>query len=221
MFPGVPGIIVGFNDHIAWGYTNTGPDVQDLYILELNPANPQQYLYMGEWVDAEIIIEKIQVKGEPEPRQIEVMETHFGPVISSVVDLDIPLSLSWVTLDGTREIEVLECLMRAQNWEQFTNVLENFMSPTQNIVYADREGNIGYRANGLIPIRRSGCCGWRALSGWRLCCWRLWQPSGLNGRPGALPKQKSKGRRPISAPPCAKSGRKKARGVSPFSFLSR
>jgi penicillin G amidase len=156
MFPGAPGIVVGFNEHIAWGYTNTGPDVQDLYRLELNPTNPQQYLYMGEWVDAEIIIEEIRVKGEDEPRQLEVLETRFGPVISSVVDLDTPLSLRWVTLDGTRDFDAILSCMGARNWEEFITIQENFMMATQNIVYGDREGNIGYRANGLIPIRRSG-----------------------------------------------------------------
>lgn len=156
VFPGVPGIIVGFNEDIAWGFTNTGSDVQDLYQLELNPANPHQYLYMDEWVDAEIIIEKFWVKGESEPREIEVMISRFGPVISNVVDLDIPLSLRWTALEGTREFDAVLEYMKAGSWEEFTGALENFMAPTQNIVYADREGNIGYRANGLIPIRRSG-----------------------------------------------------------------
>lgn len=156
VFPGVPGIIVGFNEDIAWGFTNTGPDVQDLYQLELNPANPHQYLYMGEWVDAEVIVEEFWVKGESEPREIEVIVSRFGPVISSVVDLDIPLSLRWTALEGTREFDAVLEYMTAGSWEEFTGALENFMAPTQNIVYADREGNIGYRANGLIPIRRNG-----------------------------------------------------------------
>ena len=156
MFPGIPGIIAGFNEHIAWGLTNTGPDVQDLYQLELNPENPQQYLYMGQWRDADVHLETFQVKGEPEPRELEVVETHFGPVISDIVDLEIPLSLRWTALDGTRELEAVTRLMHAENWEQFTAALEYFMAPTQNFVYADKEGNIGYRANGLIPIRNSG-----------------------------------------------------------------
>ena len=156
VFPGVPGIIVGFNDNIAWGFTNTGPDVQDLYILELNPDNPQQYRYMNQWIDAEIIIEEFMVKGETEPRLLEVMKSQFGPVISSVVDLEIPLSLRWTALEGTREFDAILGYMKASNWDEFTSALENFMTPTQNMVYADREGNIGYRANGLIPIRRSG-----------------------------------------------------------------
>ncbi len=155
-FPGVPGVVVGFNDYIAWGFTNTGPDVQDLYRMELNPDNPHQYLYMGEWRDAEIIIEEFQVDNEPEPRRVEVMETHFGPVISAVVDLDTVLSLRWTALEGTTEFAAILDYMKARNWQEFTTALEMFESPTQNMVYADREGNIGLRSNGLIPIRRSG-----------------------------------------------------------------
>jgi penicillin G amidase len=156
MFPGIPGIIVGFNEDIAWGVTNTGPDVQDLYRLIINPDNPHQYLYMNQWMDAEVITEQFQVKGENEPRSIEVLVTHHGPVISSVVDLETPLSLRWTALEGTTEFNAILGLMQAGNWEEFTTVLESFMTPTQNFVYADREGNIGYRANGLIPIRRNG-----------------------------------------------------------------
>ena len=156
MFPGIPGVIVGFNEHIAWGVTNTGPDVQDLYLLELNPENPRQYRYLDEWVDADVFSAEILIKGEEEPLVIEIAETRFGPVVSGVVGLEIPLSLRWTALDGTRELDAIIGLMSATNWDEFTATLENFMAPTQNFVYADREGNIGYRANGLIPIRRSG-----------------------------------------------------------------
>lgn len=157
MFPGLPGIIVGFNEQVAWGFTNTGPDVQDLYILELNPENPQQYLYMGQWVDAESVVETFQVKGEPEPREVDVMITHHGPVITNIIeDLEIPMSLRWTALEGTRQADLLPGVLTAGNWEEFIDAMDYFMTPTQNVVYADREGNIGYRANGLIPIRRSG-----------------------------------------------------------------
>ena len=156
MFPGIPGIIVGFNQDIAWGVTNTGPDVQDLYLLELNPEDPTQYRYNDQWVDLDIHTAEISIKGEPEPLEIEIAETHFGPIVSGVVGLEIPISLRWTALDGTQEFDAILGLMKARNWEDFTSTLENFMSPTQNFVYADREGNIGYRANGLIPIRRSG-----------------------------------------------------------------
>ena len=156
IFPGIPGIIVGFTEHIAWGVTNTGPDVQDLYLIELNPANPHQYKYMEEWVDAEVVIEEIKVKGETEPRPLEVVITRYGPVISGVVGLEQPLSLRWTALEATREMEAVLGFLRATDWDEFCTALEGFMSPTQNFVFADRAGNIGYRANGHIPIRRGG-----------------------------------------------------------------
>ncbi|MEW5783667.1 MAG: penicillin acylase family protein [Bacillota bacterium] len=156
MFPGIPGIIVGFNDHIAWGVTNTGPDVQDLYLIKLNPANPHQYLYQDQYVDAEVIVEELWVKDESEPRQVEVVITRHGPIISDVAELDQPISLCWTALSPTRELEAVQGFMKAQSWAEFSAALENFMAPAQNFVYADQEGNIAYRANGLIPIRRNG-----------------------------------------------------------------
>ena len=156
IFPGIPGVIVGFTDHIAWGVTNTGPDVQDLYLITFNPDNGHQYLYMDEWVDAEVVVEEIKVKGEEEPRELEVIITRHGPVISQVVGLDQPFSLRWTALEATREMEAVLNFFRATNWEQFCEALEGFMVPTQNFVFVDREGNIGYRANGHIPIRRNG-----------------------------------------------------------------
>lgn len=156
IFPGIPGVIVGFTDHIAWGVTNTGPDVQDLYLITLNPANPHQYRYMDEWVDAEVVIEEFMVKGEEEPRLVEVLITRHGPVISDVVGLEQPFSLRWTALEATGEMEAVLGFFRAKNWEEFCEALEGFMAPAQNFVFADGDGNIGYRANGHIPIRRSG-----------------------------------------------------------------
>ncbi|HSW36114.1 MAG TPA: penicillin acylase family protein, partial [Candidatus Limnocylindrales bacterium] len=156
MFPGSPGIIVGFNDYIAWGVTNTGPDVQDLYMIEINPQNPHQYLYLDQWVNAEVITETFYVDGEAEPRTLEVLVTRHGPIVSGVVDLEQPMSLRWTALEGTSEVAAIIELMRARDWEEFIAALEKFLVPTQNFVYADREGNIGFRANGLIPIRRNG-----------------------------------------------------------------
>lgn len=156
MFTGVPGVIAGCNEHIAWGFTNTGPDVQDLYLISLNPDNPHQYRYLDRWEDARVLREQIRVKGEAEPREAEVLITRHGPVISAAAGLAQPLALRWTALEPTGEAEAVLHLARARNWEQFLAALEHFMAPTQNIVYADRSGNIGFRANGLIPIRKNG-----------------------------------------------------------------
>jgi penicillin G amidase len=156
IFPGIPGVIVGYNDQIAWGVTNTGPDVQDLYLITLNPDNPHQYRYLDQWVDAEVIVEEIAVKGEAEPARLEIVITRHGPIISDVSGLEQPISLRWTALEATHEFDAVLGFFRAENWVEFCAALEYFMAPAQNFVYADREGNIGYRANGLIPIRRNG-----------------------------------------------------------------
>lgn len=157
MFPGVPGVIVGHNDRIAWGVTNVGPDVQDLYIEKPNPANPHEFEYNGKWEKARVIQEKIYVKGQKDPVVKEVVITRHGPIISNVVKgVKEPLSLRWTAYDRTEEFEAVLGFMRARNWEEFKAALEHFAAPAQNFVFADVDGNIAYRANGLFPLRKEG-----------------------------------------------------------------
>jgi len=158
MFPGIPGIIAGFNEDIAWGLTNVGPDVQDLYEIKFDKDKPDHYHYQGELKEAEVLEKEIPVDGREEAEILEVTETHHGPVVSDVVDLDRgrALSLRWTALDPTTEADMLLDIARARNWEEFGDALENFKAPAQNFVYADKEGNIGYRANGRFPIRKEG-----------------------------------------------------------------
>lgn len=158
IFAGAPGVIVGHNEHVAWGVTNTGPDVQDLYIEKLNPENPRQYLYMDEWLDAEIASEDILVKGG-EVIPFEVMITRHGPVLSDLADTGEDFTvyaLRWTALDPSREIQAVFAMNAATDWASFEKALESFHSPTQNFVFADDSGTIAYKANGLIPIRKNG-----------------------------------------------------------------
>lgn len=155
MFPGIPGVIAGFNDHIAWGETNLGPDVMDLYQIKFNEDDDSLYLYNDEWLEAEIIEEVIKVRGE-EDELLRIRVTSHGPVITDVTELQpgaYPLSLRWVALEATLESEAMLGMIRATNFEQFRAALTNFMAPAQNFVYADTEGNIGYLGNGLFPIK--------------------------------------------------------------------
>lgn len=156
-FPGVPGIIIGHNDHIAWGVTNVNPDVEDLYVEKINPANPNQYEYMGEWEDMQLVNEVIKVKGG-EPKNLTVQITRHGPIMSGVFEgVKEPLALEWT---ATREPSVLFRSVRAingaQNWDQFRAALRDWDTPSQNFVYADVDGNIGYQTPGKIPIRSKG-----------------------------------------------------------------
>lgn len=168
-FAGAPGVIIGHNDRIAWGFTNVGPDVMDLYIEKVNPQNPDQYEVDGQWVDMGKVREVIQVAGG-DAVEITVRYTRHGPVISDTygelegfalkTSLDIPqpyaVSLRWTALEPTRTFQAIWGLNLAQNWEEFRQAASLFDVPAQNIVYADVDGNIGYQMPGKIPIRASG-----------------------------------------------------------------
>ncbi|MFQ6101502.1 MAG: penicillin acylase family protein [Anaerolineae bacterium] len=163
-FASVPGVIIGHNDHIAWGVTNLGPDVQDLFIEKVNPENPNQYEYGGEWVDMDIVREEITVAGEEEPVVVFARITRHGPIINDVVggtgeDWAFgwqPLAFSWTALQPGTIVHSVLLLDQASNWEEFREALSYWDVPSQNFVYADVEGNIGYQAPGRIPIRASG-----------------------------------------------------------------
>ncbi len=155
MFPGISGVIAGFNDYIAWGETNLGPDVMDLYQIQFHETDDTLYLYNDAWIEAEIIEEVIKIRGGAE-EPLRVRVTRHGPVVTDVVELqpgEYPLSLRWTALEATLEAEAMLGMIRATNFDEFRQALTNFSSPAQNFVYADVEGNIGYLGNGLFPIR--------------------------------------------------------------------
>ena len=179
-FAGVPGVIIGHNDRIAWGFTNVGPDVMDLYIERVNPENPNQYEVNGEWVDFETRTETIQVVGG-DPVEITVRLTRHGPVISESygplknentnddpefvpfkerAGVELPeqyvIALKWTALAPSTPFQAIWGLDRAQNWEDFRAAAQNFHVPAQNLLYADVDGNIGYQMPGDIPIRAKG-----------------------------------------------------------------
>lgn len=159
IFAGIPGIILGHNETIAWGVTNVGPDVQDLYIETPNPDNPTEFRYDGEWEQAEVRKEPIQVK-DGETIDFEVLVTRHGPVVSPVLyDEEAPgavFSMQWTALEPTLELQAVLNFNKAENWEQFESALEDFQAPAQNFVFASTDGTIAYKANGRIPIRKQG-----------------------------------------------------------------
>ncbi|MFN8435457.1 MAG: penicillin acylase family protein [Anaerolineales bacterium] len=180
-FAGVPGVVIGHNDKLAWGFTNVGPDVMDLYIEKVNPENPNQYEVNGEWVDFETYEETINVVGG-EPVTITVKKTRHGPVISDtygptknvgdpedtsfipfkdrVGGVELPeqyvIALAWTALTPSTPFEAIWGFDKAQNWEDFREAASDFHVPAQNLLYADVEGNIGYQMPGDIPIRKNG-----------------------------------------------------------------
>lgn len=169
--PGVPAPVLGRNQHIAWGFTNTNPDVQDLFIETIDQNDPTRYVTPN---GSEPFVERneiIRVKDKPD-ETLFVRETRHGPVVSDLVEhSDTFLSkgrviaFSWTALspnDLTPQAGL--GLIKASNWEGFVTALEDFGAPVQNMVYADVEGNIGYIAPGYVPIRSSGE-GWMPSDG--------------------------------------------------------
>lgn len=147
--PGVPGIIVGHNQQIAWGVTNLHFDVQELYNERLD-STTGQYLFKGKVEQAQLERELIRVKGRP-PVEERHWITRHGPVI--VDDAHQHLALKWAAAEaGNFQFPFVE-LNRATNWKEFQAALARFPGPGQNFVYADRTGNIGYHATGKLPLR--------------------------------------------------------------------
>jgi penicillin amidase len=168
-FPGVPLVVIGHNGQIAWGVTNLGPDVQDLYIEKLDdPVRPTKYQFKGQWRDLQIRYETIEVKNQ-EPVFLNVLETHHGPIINRVAgDLvgTKPLALRWTALDAGSLFRSVMLLGQATDWDSFRQALSHWDVPSQNFVYADVEGNIGYQTPGKIPIRAAGHQGLVPVPGW-------------------------------------------------------
>ena len=177
-FAGVPGVVIGHNDKVAWGFTNTGPDVMDLFIEKVNPANPNQYEVNGEWVNFETRTETIAVAGG-EPVEITVRISRHGPVISDTfgelkdtdladdqtafrdkAGVDLPenyaIALNWTALIPGNVFEAIWGFNKAQNWDEFRTAAQGFQVPAQNLLYADVYGNIGYQMPGRIPVRANG-----------------------------------------------------------------
>ena len=168
-FAGVPGVIIGHNENIAWGFTNVGPDVQDLYIEKINPENPNQYEVNGQWVDMELVNETIKVAGGGE-EPLTVRYTRHGPILSDTtyfgegfsdeagIDLpdDYALALRWTALEPNHLFRAIWRFNRAANWQEFREGAHDFAAPAQNLLYADVEGNIGYQMPGDIPMRAKG-----------------------------------------------------------------
>ncbi len=165
-FPGLPAIVIGHNESIAWGVTNLNPDVQDLYIEKINPTNPNQYEVNGQWQTMEIAEEPILVSGKAEPIQWAARWTRHGPLISDVNDTTTPMSMRWTALaEDDTTIDAFIGINSAGNWEEFRNAMRRFVVPSQNFVYADTAGNIGYFGPGRIPIRKNGN-GYLPVPGW-------------------------------------------------------
>lgn len=160
-FPGAAGIVLGHNERIAWGATNLGPDVADVYLERFDKDHPTRYLTPAGWREVEVRHEQIKVRKNPidpasiETQMLDVTVTRHGPII---LEKDSNrYALRWTALDpATFESAGIFDANRARNWKEFTAALSHYSGPTQNFVYADVDGHIGYHGAGRIPARKSG-----------------------------------------------------------------
>ncbi len=171
-FAGLPGVVIGHNARIAWGFTNLAPDVTDYYLEDIVDG---AYLFDGVRKPLDVRTETIKVAGAPDV-ELSVRSTGHGPLLSDVADpvalagQRVPIggspqtrsyavSLAWAGLTPGRTADALFGFNTAANWEDFRSAATNFATPAQNLVYADVDGHIGYQTPGLIPIRASATPG--------------------------------------------------------------
>jgi penicillin amidase len=161
--PGMPAIIIGHNENIAWGMTNVGPDVQDIYLETIEgdmASGTAKYRTPTGFETIKTRKEKINVRGnvmkpDVSPVDLDVYETRNGPIV--MTEGTKSYSLKWTALDPKNlDLGTFFKLNRAANWQEFQGALKNYGGSTQNFVYADVKGNIGWYVSGQIPIRRKG-----------------------------------------------------------------
>ena len=166
---GLPFPIIGHNRHVAWGYTNSFADVQDLVIEELADGTARRYRTEDGMEEAEVRQERIRIKGRPDPVVEEVVVTRHGPLLERWQDGESGtwrgLALQWTALAPGRSADALLALQRAHDWESFRAAYVHLDGPSQNVVYADTEGHVGYLLSGHVPVRRKPATG-LPVAGW-------------------------------------------------------
>ena len=163
--PGQPFVTAGHTPHIAWGFTNITLDDMDFYQEKINPDNPDEYEFNGQWRKLTVKTEEIKIKGGDVVEK-KIRFTHRGPIISEFKKVkDAAISMRWTGNEFSNEVRTLYLLDKAKNWDDFRNAIKTFNSGNQNIVYADVNGNIGLYCSAGIPIRKKGA-GLAVMPGW-------------------------------------------------------
>ncbi len=154
--PALPGVALGHNEHIGFGFTIAAYDQVDLYVETVNRGKPTQYLYRGEWLPMTIERELLEVKGYPAPLSVELKFTRHGPVIWEDPERDRVVALRWAGAEpGTAGYLGSLAMDGVTNWTEFLAAVKRWKIPPENLLYGDREGNIGWLAGGLVPERRT------------------------------------------------------------------
>jgi penicillin amidase len=153
--PSLPGVSIGHNEYGAWGLTVFATDAEDLYVYETNPSNPNEYSYRGEWEAMTVITEQIPVKGQG-AQGVDLKYTRHGPVVfeDEARHLAYAVRAGWMEVGGAPYLASLR-MDQATTWEEFREACTYSNIPGENMVWADRAGNIGWQAVGIAPVRRN------------------------------------------------------------------
>jgi penicillin amidase len=189
--PGLPYILVGHNDHVAWGATLSYVDCEDLFIEQFDPDCDRYYQVDSTWAEVEVREERIQVKGEDDHTE-RVLITRHGPVISPVInEKGMALALQSTALLPNKSFEGFAHLNEARNWDEFVGAVKLIESPSLNLLYADVADNIGYFLSGMVPVRPKDLGlvpspGWKSENDWKGFVPFEEMPHGLNPKDGFL-----------------------------------
>ncbi len=154
--PGLPYVLVGYNQHIAWGATLSYVDCEDFFLERPHPHHPGFYEWMGQWRAADIVTETIAIRGRP-PHQEQITITHHGPLVNGVlVNHEQPVAYCSTALQPDVGLNGFRRLNEARDWGEFVTAVADIHSPSLNLLYADRQGNIGYYVSGQAPLRPQG-----------------------------------------------------------------
>ncbi|MCF7804180.1 MAG: penicillin acylase family protein [Candidatus Marinimicrobia bacterium] len=156
---GLPGVVIGHNDSIAWGFTSVMADDADFFIEEVDQDNPYLYMYEGQWTGMDQRREVIEVKGAP-AESLTARITRHGPVVSDIHPMtkksDRVVAMRWTGHELSDELAGILAINKASDWDEFSEGVGEFHVPGQNMIYADINGNIGFRPAVKIPLRRTG-----------------------------------------------------------------
>lgn len=170
--PGVPGVVIGHNDAVAWSFAYAYADTQDLFVERADPTDLRRFEYQGRYEPATFVRESIAVKGRADPVVQDVAITRHGPILTPVLEgQTAQLALRWTALDATRTVDAVMGMNRARSWDEFRRAAADFSGAALSACYADTSGRIGYLLVGRLPDRstdgRMPVAGWTGTNEWR------------------------------------------------------
>lgn len=171
-FAGIPGIVIGHNDRIAWSFAYAYADVQDLFVERQDPTDFRRYEFQGRFEPATVVREEITVKGRTDPVLLDVTITRHGPIVTPTLkNQNAQLALRWNALDATSTNEAVLAIARARDWSSFRQAAGSFVGAALSACYADVDGHVGYLLLGRLPDRKGDgktpVPGWTGEYDWR------------------------------------------------------